>query len=54
MREIYHLEGPIKPVPMTLLEIDSYCGLVVGINGYVVDAAMKCKCLFKNRVQESK
>lgn len=36
MRDICRLEGPIKPVPMTLLEIDNHCGLVVGTNGCVV------------------
>lgn len=34
-KEIRRLEGPSRPLPMDLLEIDAFSGLVVGMNGYV-------------------
>lgn len=33
-KEIRQLEGPTKPLPMEILEIDVCSGLVVGMNGY--------------------
>lgn len=34
-KEIRQLEGPTKPLPMEILEVDVCSGLVVGMNGYV-------------------
>lgn len=33
-KEIRRLEGPAKAAPIDILEIDTYSGLVVGLNGY--------------------
>lgn len=48
-KEIRQLNGPIKPLPMEILQIDICSGLVVGMNGYaharmILNEGGPCPC----------